>query len=155
MNSNIPEQSSTEEEPEQVLLSWRSIPAKRDNRVTALVSLVVIGLPVVLGIWYGPFYGLLGLAILGGSLSSFFLPTDFALTDRTIARRYLGVEHKRDWSDFRSFYPDKNGVLLSPFLQPSRLENFRGMYLRFEGNRERVLSIVQDHITGQPAEETA
>ncbi len=155
MNDAPANNPAPEEDPEQVLLTWRSIPAKRDRRVTALVSLVVIGLPVVLGIWYGPFYGVLALLILGGSLSSFFLPTDFSLTDKSIARRYLGVEHKRTWGEFRSYYPDKNGVLLSPFPRPSRLENFRGMYVRFEGNRDRVLAIIQNHIAPQPAEEPA
>ena len=28
-------------------------------------------------------------------------------------------------------YPGRRGVLLSPFLGPSRLENFRGFYLRY------------------------
>jgi hypothetical protein len=37
-------------------------------------------------------------------------------------------------------------VLLSPFAEPSRLENFRGLYVMFEGNRDAVTKFVQEHI---------
>jgi len=136
---------------ERELLRWRSVPARRKIRTTVLVTIVVLGVPVLLAAWYGPFYGLLGILILGGSLLSFFLPTDYVLTDLTVARRYLGIDQQRKWSEFRSYYPDKNGVLLSPFPGPSRLENFRGMYLRFEGNRDEVLAIVADRVSYPPA----
>jgi hypothetical protein len=51
------------------------------------------------------------------------------------------------WTQFRSFYPDPNGVLLSPFAHPSRLENFRGIYLRYHGQADQVLRIVAERIT--------
>ena len=135
---------------ERELLRWRSIPAKRTVRTTVLVTVFVLGMPILLAVWYGAFYGLLGILILGGSLLSFFLPTDYILTDLAVARRYLGIVQKRKWSEFRSYYPDKNGVLLSPFPGPSRLENFRGMYLRFEGNRDEALAVVADRVLYPP-----
>jgi hypothetical protein len=149
---NGPRESAAAGSPEHVLLSWRSIPARRALRTTILVSAVVLGVPVMLAVWYGPFYGVLGIMILGGSLLSFFLPSDYILTDQNITRRYLGISQTRAWAEFRSYYPDKNGVLLSPFALPSRLENFRGMYLRFEGNRELVLAAVSGKIMPPSAE---
>lgn len=143
---NGPRESAAAISPEHVLLCWRSIPARRAMRTTILVSAVVLGVPLMLAVWYGPFYGVLGIMILGGSLLSFFLPADYILTDQSVTRRYLGISQTRKWSEFRSFYPDKNGVLMSPFALPSRLENFRGMYLRFERNREQVLAIVSAKI---------
>jgi len=140
---------------ERELLRWRSIPAKRSVKITSLVVLTIFGLPILLAIWYGPFFGLLGLVILGGSLLPFFLPTDFQLTDAGVRRRYLGIDHQRSWSEFRSFYPDKNGVLLSPFPRPSRLENFRGLYVRFENNRKDVLAVIKDKVVREPAEESS
>jgi len=138
--------------PDHVLLHWRSIPATRAVRTTIFVVILIIGLPVVLGIWYGAFYGLLAILILGGSLLSFFLPSDFILTEQHITRRYLGIDQSRKWSEFRSYYPDKNGVLLSPFALPSRLENFRGMYVRFENNREQVLAVVAARLSSSSPE---
>ncbi len=54
---------------------------------------------------------------------------------------------KREWSHFRSFYPDKNGVLLSPFAKPSRLENFRGVYILFGENKDEILDFIRMRIT--------
>jgi hypothetical protein len=140
---------------ERELLRWRSIPARRSWKVSLLVVFTILGLPVLLAIWYGPFFGLLGLVILGASLMPFFLPTDFILTESSVQRRYLGIDHTRKWSEFRSYYPDKNGVLLSPFPRPSRLENFRGLYIRFEDNRERVLAVIKDKVAGEQAKESS
>ncbi len=137
----------TEETTERELLKWQSLPARRSMGRTALITLTVLGIPVLLAVWYGPFFGLLGLAILGGALLPFFLPTGFRLTEQSVQRRYLGIDQNRRWSEFRSFYPDKNGVLLSPFPRPSRLENFRGMYIRFENNRDEVIAVIKDKIT--------
>ena len=131
-------------EPE--LLRWRSIPARRSAKTTGAVVVMILGVPALLFFWYGPFYGLLGLVILGGSMMPFFLPTEYRFTDTAVSKRYLGIEHRRAWTEFRSFYPDQHGVLLSPFAHPSWLENFRGLYVKFAGNRDRVMEIVRSKI---------
>jgi hypothetical protein len=43
---------------------------------------------------------------------------------------------ERNFSAFRACYPEKRGILLSPYLSPTRLENFRGFYLRYGGNNK-------------------
>ena len=139
--------------PERELLRWRSLPAQRSVHTTVAVVGIIIGVSVLLFFWYGPFFGVLGLAILGGSMMPFFLPTAYRFTDTAACKRYLGIEQRRAWTEFRSFYPDKNGVLLSPFAHPSRLENFRGLYVRFEDNRDAVLAAVADKVKPAPAEE--
>ena len=48
--------------------------------------------------------------------------------------------------DNDGYYVDKSGVLLSPFIRPSRLENFRGLYVRFAGNKDEVMRIVSERI---------
>ena len=53
----------------------------------------------------------------------------------------------KPWDVFRSFYVDNNGVLLSPFAKPSRLENFRGVYVRFGENRSEVLDFIREKIS--------
>lgn len=135
-----------ESDPGHVLLSWRSHPARHAGRRLWLAVGVVVLIP--LGLWhlYSPFYALLGLVILGGSLTSFFLPTRYVLYVGGIESRFLGIYRRFTWDQFRSFYPDRHGVLLSPFVAPSRLENFRGVYLRFNGHKDDVLRIVHARI---------
>ena len=139
-------------DPGHVLLAWRSHPAKHaGHRLWLAVGVVVI---IPLGLWYlySPFYALLGFVILGGSLTSFFLPTRYVLYAGGIESRFLGIYRRFTWDQFRSFYPDRHGVLLSPFLGPSRLENFRGVYLRFNGHKDDVLGIVRTRIATAEAQ---
>jgi len=60
--------------------------------------------------------------------------------------KFLFSQKEKDWTFYRSFYVDKNGVLLSPFERPSRLENFRGVYIRFHQNKDRVVEFVSSRI---------
>jgi hypothetical protein len=87
--------------------------------------------------------------ILVGALSPFFLPTDYELTPDKIKVRFFLSQKEKDWNFYRSFYVDKNGVLLSPFEGPSRLENFRGIYIRFNQNKEQVVNFVSSKIEKQ------
>ena len=129
------------------LLRWRSHPVTRGGRRLLWVAAVLIVMPGGLLILYGPFYALLALLILGSSLGTYFLPTDYAAFAGGLESRFLGVTRRFKWGQFRSFYPDSNGVLLSPFTRPSRLENFRGLYLRFDGHQDEVLRLVRERMT--------
>ncbi len=52
----------------------------------------------------------------------------------------------RKWREVRSIVPDANGVLLSPFKEPTRLAKFRGLGVQFSGNREEVLEFIRARI---------
>jgi hypothetical protein len=132
------------DDPATELMRWRSHPVRQSGKRLGAVLLVLIGLPAGLWALYGPFYGLLGVLILSGALSPYFLPTDYALYAGGGESRFIGVTRRFTWSQYRTFYPDSHGVLLSPFAKPSRLENFRGIYLRFDGRREQILNIVSE-----------
>jgi hypothetical protein len=108
--------------------------------------MILILIPLGLGLLYGPFYAFLALAILTASLGTYFLPTDYTLYDGGIETRFLGNVRRFRWAQYRSFYVDPNGVLLSPFARRSRLENFRGIFLRYDGNQGEVLAVIRDHL---------
>jgi len=133
-------------DPAQELLRWRSHPARHAGGRFAVAIAFVLIVPIGLWILYSVYYALLGLVILVGSLSSFFLPTDYVLYVGGLESRFLGICRRFTWEQFRSSYPDRYGVLLSPFPGPSRLENFRGLYLRFNGHREAVLRVVTERV---------
>jgi len=86
--------------------------------------------------------------LLLGSLTSFYLPTRYtldqsgALSKRWLHRRRMGWERVRSVSD------EKAGLFLSPFPVRTRLENFRGLYLPYRGNRDEVLSFVSSCAPG-------
>ena len=86
---------------------------------------------------------LLSAIFLIGSLYSYFVPFRYTFYEDEIVVTALLYRRVKPWSTFHSFYIDKNGVLLSPFAKPSRLENFRGTYVRFGTNREGALAFIE------------
>ncbi len=137
-------------------LSWRCHPATRRPLVTVAVSLFVI--IVGLAVYYSTdsrAFTVLALVVMLGSLAKFYFPTSYRLTEKTVTVKTTTTTITKPWSQYRSYYPDKNGVLLSPFPEPSRLENFRGLYLMFSGNRDEVIAFVRERVNREPAEETS
>ncbi|MBK7092589.1 MAG: hypothetical protein IPH59_12870 [bacterium] len=134
-------------EPDKLLLRWESQPAKTRQRTAVIVAAFLVMLVVIVYLLtYSPLFTVAAALILWGSLSQFYLKTTFEFTEKMIRVKYLINKVEKDWSQYRTFYEDKNGVLLSPFVRSSRLENFRGIYIRFAGNREDVMKIVKSKI---------
>ncbi|MCK4385300.1 MAG: hypothetical protein KAW52_03465 [candidate division Zixibacteria bacterium] len=131
-----------------VVLRWSTHPVKRNTKISILVILflLVVWFLVYLTT-FSPLLTILSVVIMLGSLSPFFLPTYYELGDEKIKVKFFLNTKEKEWSMFRSFYVDKNGVLLSPFEKPSRLENFRGLYMRFNRNKDQVVDFVKSRIT--------
>ncbi len=128
-------------------IRWVSFPAARSLKKTVLATGVIIMACGVVFWWTKSAWWLIvSLVFLGGSLSSFFLPTGYLLTEDRVIKRILFYNVTRPWKDFRSYYVDHNGILLSPFSKPSFLDTYRGIYLRYEGNREEVTNFVQERM---------
>lgn len=137
-SSNGQKQDVIEQEKE--LLTWTTHPIRKRPLVSVLVVILIMA--AGMAAYYtmdSKAFGVLAMVVLFLSLAKFFLPTKFIITDKTITIKTTTQKTTKPWSIFRSFYPDRNGVLLSPFAEPSRLENFRGMYLIFADNREQVV----------------
>lgn len=138
---------STIQETEATLLEWICHPAKRNKKVTFLVSVfIVILVGVVYYATYSVWFTILGFLILTGSLAGFYFPSYYKFTTDSIFVKTIMQTLEKKWTQYRSYYPDKNGVLLSPFARPSRLENFRGIYIKFWNNKEEVMTIVREKI---------
>ncbi len=126
---------------------WRSHPLVDDYpRSLALVAIVIA---VCVGVWIS-FDSLvlaaLSAAVLVGSLARYFAPTHYELNDAGISVRFLGHVRRVAWGDVRRHWVAREGVELSPFARPSRLESFRGTFLRFAGNRDEVVSFVESQM---------
>ncbi|MCK5130980.1 MAG: hypothetical protein KAR40_02380 [Candidatus Sabulitectum sp.] len=128
-------------------LEWISFPMKERPRAT--VALVVIMLTssfaasVMMGnVWWG----IIGLALLFLSMWSYFLPVEFIMDSTGVRKKSPFGTEVRKWKEVRSIVPDANGVLLSPFKEPTRLAKFRGLSVQFSGNREEVLEFIRARI---------
>jgi hypothetical protein len=131
-------------------LEWTCHPVKRNPWKSVAVSALILFFAIL--VWIGTesrLFTSLSIVILLLSLSKFYLPTGYKLTEKRIYVKSLTQTLVKEWKIYRSFYPDKNGVLLSTFAEPSRLENFRGLYLLFENNRDQVVEFVRNRMTLQ------
>lgn len=126
------------------VLEWVTHPVKRRPVVSAAVTLLIFVISwIVYMVMESEFFSILALIVLSASLAKFYFPTKFTVTLEEVRIKTTTQTIRKDWGMFRSCHPDKNGVLLSPFAEQSRLENFRGIYLIFENNRDEVVAFVK------------
>jgi hypothetical protein len=136
---------------EPLLLSWSTHPAKTRPLVTTAVILFLIVLAaLVYLLTYSALFTVIAALILYGSLTQYFTKTTYEFTDTKVRVKYVVNKIEKEWAQYRSYYADKNGVLLSPFPSPSRLENFRGLFIRFAGNKDQVMEFVRQKINYVP-----
>ncbi len=125
-------------------LEWVSFPMKeRPGATVALIAIMLVSAfaaSVMMGnIWWG----IIGLALLFLSMWSYFLPVEFIMDSTGVRKKSPFGTEIRKWGEVRSIIPDANGVLLSPFKEPTRLAKFRGLGIQFSGNREEVLEFIR------------
>jgi len=135
---------------EGAVLSWKVHPIKRNLKVSVGVILLLF---MVWAVVYLVMQSVLFLAIavmaMSISLLGFFFPTKYELYADKIKVKYVLTSLEKEWKNYRSFYVDKNGVLLSPFAKPSRLENFRGIYLKIDQDsqiRDKIIDYIKSKI---------
>jgi len=91
-------------------------------------------------------YGLLSAVLLGAAMLRYFVPTRLSLGPDGAQVVHLGRRRKMAWSEVRAVRVLSDGVFLSPFARPSRLESFRGCFLACGANREEVIAFVRTHL---------
>ena len=129
------------------MLEWSAWPAREKPLFTLGLVLFLLAIWVAVGyIYREAVWVLLAVILLLGAVAPFFVITRYRLDEEGVSMKRYVTTMKKRWEELRSYYPDKNGVLVSPFDRPSRLENFRGVYLRFGGNREKVLAVLEQNI---------
>lgn len=137
-------------------LSWTVHPIVENWRKSLLLGLFLALL--LFGIYFGfqsIYVALISGIVLIGSLYKYFLPFHHQCEADRIIITSCCYRLERSWETFRSFYVDANGVLLSPFARPTRLENFRGVYVRFgKHTPEEVVDFITSKIENSRRQST-
>lgn len=124
-------------------MTWTSFPFRIGGKRNIVAIAVPIAVWVIVLVFWGVWWFVVAVILIAGSILPYFLPTTYVLTEKGISVRSLFTRQNRAWTHYRSFSVDRHGVFLSPFDKPSRLENFRGIYLRFHGNKDEVVTFVE------------
>ena len=135
-------------------MKWTVHPIKRNWKVsTGVIAFLMVLCAAIYFSFHSIALLILSIVVLVCSLAPFFFPTTYILQSDCVIVRSLLRRFSRQWDAFKSYYPDKNGVLLSPFSSPSRLENFRGIYVRFSHNKLEVVSFIREKMDGPDEDE--
>lgn len=115
-------------------------PASREPLLASLVAALLVVISGGLFFLVAPLTALvLGLG-LWGSLATFFLPSRYTLEEKGLAVSVGPLTQRYPWERFRRVSRDRNGLLLSPFLEPHRLDSFRGVFLPLDTESARRLA---------------
>lgn len=127
-------------------MKWSVHPAKRNRTKTALSAVLIIAFLGLVALFYGIFWGVFGFVVLLVSVHSYFFPTSYEVSGDEVMIKNIFMTQKRRLSEFRRVYEGKNGVLLSPFLHKTVLNQFRGVFLLLPEARDEVLAFLSDRI---------
>jgi hypothetical protein len=119
---------------------YRDEPSRR-------IVIFAVALLALLGGWLllrAPLLGLLGFGMILASTMEYWLGSSYRVDGKGASSR-TGISLTAiDWSDVRRLIFEEHGIKLSPLEKPSRLDAFRGVFLKFDGqNREQVLQAVR------------
>jgi hypothetical protein len=136
------------------ILSWTSHPFVDfpQNSVMLMIFLAVFGYifwRVTVIAWEMPLYYYIGIFILLGSMTTYFIPTRYEFYEYKILVWYAGIKIEKRYSDFKCYYADKKGVMLGTFMRPRRLDSFRGQSLRYsktKKEKEQLLELLEQKI---------
>lgn len=137
------------------LFSWQSFPLKDYPKKSvfliaflfvmsyAVYTYVVIPLAIPIFFYY------LGLTLFLLELSPWFVPTSYEFFDYKFRVIYPFYKVEKRYDDFKAFYADKTGIMLTPYVRPSRMDRFRGQSLRFsrtKAEKEQLLTFLTTKI---------
>lgn len=130
-------------------LNWKSQPFVEHPRRTIFLVIFLVAIGVCVYLSFGLYWVIIAYILLVGGILPYWLPTYYCFDEEGVKVKGIIAERNKKWDEFRSYYKDKNGVLLSPFSKPTRLENFRGIYIRFNNNEKEVVNFISTHINNK------
>jgi len=138
----------TTEEP----LQWTIHLARRRPARTAVALGFILAAAVCAGwAFRSPVLGLLAAFLLTAAIADYLFPVRYRLGEDGLEARGFLLRRRMTWSQVRRVTRDHLGVKLSPLPRPSRLEAYRGIYLWFAGNEDRVMATIAHHRASEAA----
>ena len=140
--------NKTNSSPDPAAVRWVSWPL-RDERwqKSATLLAIVAGITVLAAFWGAP-YGILAPMLLLILLGPYVLPARFEVSQAGVKVFFFLFNRNRPWSVYKRYVIQRDGVFLGTEPKPSRVDSFRGDFLRFSAgvDRQRVIDLVREHV---------
>lgn len=130
-------------------IQWVSWPIRDEPPRKTIVLLAIIAVTVAASAMMAVFAGLLAFVLLFVLMGPYFLPTRYEVSERGVGKRFPLFGRSRTWDAYKRYAVLKDGVFLGTFAAPSRLDSFRGDFLRFAPDapdRDALLAMVRKHV---------
>jgi hypothetical protein len=129
-------------------ITWVSWPLRDEPRRKTALLLGCVAVTVVIASLIAPLCGPLALLLLFILLGPYFLPCRFEVSEGGVKKFFFLFNRDRPWSVYKRYVAQKDGVFLGTFSTPSRLDSFRGDFLRFTRTTDRqgVIALVEKHV---------
>lgn len=126
-------------------MNWISFPFM-ENKIKGIIVLLFI-LALSLGVFFliSKFLSFFTFIVLIASVIPYYSPTYYSINEDGIKITHLGIKREKKWKEIKKCYVEKNGIFLSPFETNTRLENYRGIYVRVNKDlKEEVIKFLKD-----------
>lgn len=132
-----------------VILAWTFNPLRTNLRhVLMIIFLGTLFCTSVYWNFKDLFLCILSMVIFVCSMNSIFFPTDYILEDDKIIIKNIFYTQKFPWNRFRRYVQTGKGIVLSPYLEPCTMDNYRSIHLLCEKDKqEEVLNIVKEKLS--------
>ena len=129
-------------------LQWSVHPLVHEPRLkSASLCLALAAFSVMAAVSFGgALYGVISCVALAAAVSRYLFPTRYVLDQAGVETDHLWRRKRRAWTEFCRAQVRGDGLFLSPFERPHRLDSFRGEFIRCRGNQESVSSFVREHV---------
>ena len=127
--------------------TWVSHPLREEPVAKSVALMVIIlGVSLIVGMSFqsGAFASV-ALVLLVVAMARYFFATRYVLDEAGVGISHLGVRRHYAWAQFRRVARHPNGVFLSTFAKPHRLDPFRGQFLRAT-NPDEICHVVRQYI---------
>jgi hypothetical protein len=134
---------SAKEEPEVLTWSvrlWEQAPERRWIVLASAIGAGALGFAFFQSVPMA----LVGFVVIMGSMSECWLPLHFKLDERGASVRCGFSVTAITWDSVKRVAEGEAGLRLSPLTKANRLAPFRGVFLRYAGNRDGVLEYVRN-----------
>ena len=127
--------------------TWVSHPLREEPVAKSVaLAVVILGVSLIVGMSFqSGAFAFVALALLVVAMARYFFATRYVLDEAGVGISHLGVRRHYAWAQFRRVARHPNGVFLSTFAKPHRLDPFRGQFLRAT-NPDEICHVVRQYI---------
>ncbi|MCS7264840.1 MAG: hypothetical protein NZ805_08415 [Armatimonadetes bacterium] len=148
----LDERAKQPEAQPSILLEW-IVHLARKRPAKAAMTIAIIAFVLAFGwIWVHPFVAFLMALFLLNIVGEFLFPVRYKVTKEGVEVSSFLHKRKIRWEQIRRLEVFNDSLFLSPYPKPSRLDNLRGLWLRWDGEPEgfqRLIQICQSKIQAE------